>query len=339
MDPHRGFPIEDATHPGEVRRQAAVLAAELGFAEADAGRVALVVTEAATNVLKHAGGGHVLLRALRPSAHVAGVEIIALDKGRGMSHVARCMQDGYSTAGSPGTGLGAIARLASSLELYTAEGHGTALLARVFPAASEEAPRTSGLEFGVVRVAAPGESACGDDWSWLSLDGRFRILLADGLGHGPLAAAAAEEAARTFQALGERSLQDVLRGVHEALRATRGAAVSIAEVDPVAGEVRFLGLGNVQGFVAWPGSVRNMVTQNGTAGVHAATPRVLRYPWKAGATLVLYTDGLTSRTSVDSYPGLLARSPTLVASVLYRDFVRGRDDATVVVARDTREGA
>jgi hypothetical protein len=60
------------------------------------------------------------------------------------------------------------------------------------------------------------------------------------------------------------------------------------------------------------------------------------YPWPAGALLVLASDGISTHWSLDAYPGLRHRDPVLVASVLYRDFVRGRDDATVVVARERR---
>jgi len=49
--------------------------------------------------------------------------------------------------------------------------------------------------------------------------------------------------------------------------------------------------------------------------------------------LILNTDGLTTHWDVDPYPGLLMRHPSVIASVLHRDFSRDRDDATVVVAR------
>jgi len=49
--------------------------------------------------------------------------------------------------------------------------------------------------------------------------------------------------------------------------------------------------------------------------------------------LVLHSDGLVSHWSLDAYPGLAARDPSLIAGILYRDFTRGRDDVTVVVAK------
>ena len=101
---HTALPVREPGDPGEARRRAMALAGELGFDEQQAGRVALVVTEAASNILKHASGGEILLG---KDVAAQAIEVLAIDRGAGMSDVARCFQDGYSTAGSPGTGLGA----------------------------------------------------------------------------------------------------------------------------------------------------------------------------------------------------------------------------------------
>ena len=42
----------------------------------------------------------------------------------------RCLTDGYSTAGTPGTGLGAVRRLANEFDIYSAPGEGTIVMAR-----------------------------------------------------------------------------------------------------------------------------------------------------------------------------------------------------------------
>ena len=47
----------------------------------------------------------------------------------------------------------------------------------------------------------------------------------------------------------------------------------------------------------------------------------------------MHSDGLTTHWTLERLPGLAARHPSLIAGVLYRDFKRGRDDVTVVVAR------
>ena len=103
----------------EARRNAVAMATRLDLDDVVIARVALVVTEAATNLWKHAGGGEILL--VPPALH-SGIEILALDKGPGIADLARCFQDGYSTAGSPGTGLGAIRRLSLACDVFTESG-------------------------------------------------------------------------------------------------------------------------------------------------------------------------------------------------------------------------
>ena len=75
------------------------MAKSLGFGEEDVGRVTIVVTECANNLWKHGAGGEMLVTEVELEGQPC-VEAIALDRGPGMYDVARCFQDGYSTAGS-----------------------------------------------------------------------------------------------------------------------------------------------------------------------------------------------------------------------------------------------
>src|SRR5271154_6759271 len=102
----RGFPISEQSEILHMRREAEALAKGLGYSPEDRGRLAIVATELATNLLKHAGHGEILL-GWSENASVPCVELIALDQGPGMADVEGCLADGYSTAGSQGTGLGA----------------------------------------------------------------------------------------------------------------------------------------------------------------------------------------------------------------------------------------
>src|SRR5687768_12542782 len=149
------IPITERSGTGEARRVAMSLARRLQFSESDAGRVGVVVTEAATNILQHARHGEVLLR---PYAfHTPPVlEVLALDRGPGMENVAEAMRDGFSTGGSRGVGLGAIARLSTTFEAFSSPGLGTALLARLGRSGDQQ-PAPQYLECGVVCVPKRGE--------------------------------------------------------------------------------------------------------------------------------------------------------------------------------------
>src|SRR5271155_771259 len=118
--------VRDASQIGEARRAAAGLARRKGFSQDVAARIALVATELATNLLKHAGEGLVAINEF-VDADGSGIELLALDKGPGMADVARCLIDGFSTAGSPGTGLGAVARGSDSYAIYSRPGGGSAV--------------------------------------------------------------------------------------------------------------------------------------------------------------------------------------------------------------------
>ncbi len=323
--------VEDSSQVAGARRAAAGLARALGFDEATSGRVALAVTEAATNLLKHAGRGEILLGTARAGGH-AVIEILVLDRGPGMASVDRCLEDGYSTAGSAGTGLGALRRVADTFDVYSRPG-GTALLLRVGPSAHAPPAATSAVLVGGVSVAVAGEEQCGDAWDKEPQAGGLAVLVVDGLGHGATAAQAARECVGAFRRHAGAPPAARITALHKALRATRGAAVAVAEIDAHRRVVRFAGLGNVAGSVYGGGPVRHLVSHHGTAGHTAHRIAEYTYPWPPHAVLIIHSDGVASLRDLASYPGLLQRDPGLVAGVLYRDFSRRRDDATVVVAR------
>lgn len=331
------LPVTESSQVGEARRIAAALAGTAGFDETERGKVALVATEAANNLVQHAAGGELVLRVLgRDQAD--GLEILSLDKGPGMRNVAECLRDGFSTAGTPGTGLGAILRLSDLFDIYSLPGMGTALLSRLRAKAPAARPQTgTGLEIGAVCLPKPGETVCGDAWDADDRGGRSRILVADGLGHGPAAAEASGEAVRVFRQNPAPGPAEILEAIHAALRGTRGAAAAAAEVDLTERTIRFAGIGNIAAAVVSPGETRSMVSHNGIVGHQMRKVQEFVYPLPEGGMLVMASDGLTTQWRLDRYPGLLAKHPGLAAGVLYRDFNRGRDDVTVLAARPKRE--
>ena len=322
--------VTDASGVSAARRCAAELTRAAGFGETESGRVALVVTEAATNLVKHGAGGEILLQWVS-AASVAGLEILALDHGRGIPNVTEAFRDGYSTAGSPGTGLGAMARQADVCDIYSAPGRGTAVLAQVW-AAPVQRNDVERIRVGAACAPGYGESVSGDGWLVIRRRERVAILVVDGLGHGPVAADARREAVRIFRSSTTPGPAQLVAAIHAGLRSTRGAAVAVAEIDLEGGCLRFCGLGNIGAVVLANGEARHLVSHNGTAGHAARKIDEFTYPWPANAVLIQHTDGLTSHWTLEAYPELTARHPSLVAGVLYRDFKRGRDDVAVVVA-------
>lgn len=330
------YAVEDPSQIGEPRRAVLELARPFGFSEARAGQAALIVTELATNLTKHATGGEILLRPIHHdgvSLAVKGIEILAIDRGPGVRDVSLARQDGYSTAGTLGHGLGSVERQSDYFQIYS-QPSGTVVLARLWVNRPTAEPRKFSYEIGAVAVSRPGEDISGDEWDWTMREERFAIMVADGLGHGLMAHDAAAAAIDVFRRCREESPARVITDVHASLRATRGAAVAMVAVDTERGVASYCGLGNI-GAVVMPANRprHGMISQNGTAGHVASRILEFNYPAPAQSMIVMFSDGLASQWDLDRYPGLRTRDPSVIAGVLYRDFSRRRDDVTVVVAK------
>ena len=189
-------PLQEQTQAGSARREAARLAAQEAMSEEDVGRVSVVVTEAANNVLIHGSGGEILLRGMNHSG--GSVDVLALDKGKGISDVTGCMRDGYSTSGTAGTGLGAMQRMSDLFELFSTPGSGTVVHCAIGSGNRLPAPASPWMESGVVNVPVAGETKCGDGWAERHTNTHSIYMVVDGLGHGVGAAEAAEEAVAAF---------------------------------------------------------------------------------------------------------------------------------------------
>lgn len=350
MRPDQRFPVDDISQVGEARRAAQALTAELGFHEEAAGRVALAVTELGTNLVRHVGPGRqcALLLGVERTLDGAWLRVISLDQGGGMD-LSRCLQDGFSTGGTAGTGLGAVKRMADRFDGHSADGRGTVLAASFsprgripgspWPAGGPPVTDRAAFDIGAVSLAAPGETICGDGWA-LHQDGtRWLVGLADGLGHGADAAAASDRFVELLGRASDGMLASpaaFLGDAHERMRATRGAAAAAVALE--AGEdggssLRFAGAGNIVGRLISGVGDRTLLSQHGTLGVQVRRLQDVVYDWPPHAVLVLHSDGIVSRWTLEDTPGLIQAAPAVIAAWVLRDQLRGRDDACVVVVR------
>jgi anti-sigma regulatory factor (Ser/Thr protein kinase) len=329
--------VADPTHAGEARRHAAVLAESVKLGERERGSLAIVITEMATNLVKHAGSGTIVVEVLAQNGN-SGLRVLALDKGPGIRNLTTALRDGYSTAGTAGNGLGAIKRLSNTFDIHTAPGMGTAVLAEFWPekrAAQHESP----LDVGVISLPIKGETVCGDGWGAKKTADGMLLMVVDGLGHGILAAEAAREAERVFVTSSSNSLTAILQESHDSLKKTRGAAMAIAALNFNGQLVSFAGVGNIGGSVVTQETSRGMASHNGTLGHHLHRIQEFTSPWNADNIMVMHSDGLKSGWDLKHYPGIWNKHPGLIAGLLYRDFSRERDDVTILVAKHHSEGS
>lgn len=324
--------IEDSSQVHGARSEAAGLARYVGLPEAQEAKLALVITEAATNLLKHAGSGCIILSVAENDPE-CGIDVLAVDKGPGMADSTRCLQDGYSTAGSSGTGLGAIKRLSDAFDLYSMPGTGTILFARIGPL---ERPlhRPRPWLVGGVCLPIKSEKVSGDDWGRREDEDGLTVLMADGLGHGLLAADASKSAITAVDGNSSDPVT-IINRAHAASRATRGSAVAVARFDRTARCIRYAGIGNIAGRQSKAdGTYRSFVSLPGIVGHEMRKVQPFDYELPEGAVTVMHSDGLGTSWDFQAYPGLHRAHPAVIAGLLWRDFARGRDDVTVVAVRE-----
>ncbi|MFJ9040773.1 ATP-binding protein [Streptomyces sp. NPDC102406] len=318
-------------HPSAVHHAASLArdAARASGLDATAvERAAVLTTELAGNLLRHAVDGAVYVQRLPQNG---GLDVVAVDRGPGMASPDRAMTDGYSTTGTLGSGMGAARRLADELALRTLPGVGTLICARF--RAPDAAPARADL--GLVCLPLRGEEACGDSAAVADAPGGRTAVVVDGLGHGVEAAEASAAAVRVFHEGPERPLPELLGAMDRALRGGRGAAVGLLRLRP--GTAEHCGIGNVRLLlVGHDGVGPRAAGQPGVVGwnMPRPLPRSLSMPETSAA--VLHSDGIAARWPDTATPFLLGLPPRLLAAALGHGHRSVRDDATALVTGAVR---
>jgi anti-sigma regulatory factor (Ser/Thr protein kinase) len=324
--------IEEPSQPGDARRVVTSLCHELGFNELRTAEVALVVTELATNLVKHTDhkGGYLVFTPIEVSGCI-GIDILSLDQGGGIANIGECLRDGFSSTGTPGGGLGSIRRQSSVFDIFSVRDKGTGVFTRFWQKLPPESPPA--LEVGSVCLPLEGEQACGDAWAMKSGRDSTLFMLADGLGHGAAAAEASNQAVATFLQLAPRSPAELVYQIHSTLRYTRGAVLAVVEIAFGQFIVRYAGIGNISGRIYSQIDYINLTSNNGTAGVGVPNIKEFTYPWTKDGLLLMHSDGVAIHWSLEDYPGLSQKHPALIAGILFRDHQRLRDDSSILVVK------
>jgi anti-sigma regulatory factor (Ser/Thr protein kinase) len=321
----RWLRVEDPSAAAGCRGAAQTLASRLQFPEIRTDQLMLAVTEAASNLHKHASQGSMLLRIARGEGK-PGIEMVTIDTGPGLRDPRAALRDGHSTTGTLGIGLGAIARLADFCDLYSVAGHGTALVARFWPE-----PRAAAVPYaGLVRPIS-GETECGDVYGAAETERGVTGVLCDGLGHGPLAARAALEAVTAVLDNPADEPAVLVERAHRRMGHTRGGAIGVVRI--AGPDVWFAGLGNIAAVILADGARKGMLSVPGIAGHQARSIRQFDYTAPPGAAIVLHSDGLSARWDAAALPGLNGRDPLVISAALLARAGSHRDDAGILVLK------
>lgn len=336
MRHHIVFDIVDKSDVGELRRAIIDMAKIADMSEEASGRLAIISNEMSTNILKHSKSkGKILIRMIDTKKNI-GIEIISLDKGIGIKNITNALRDGYSTAGSMGTGLGAIKRLSDQFDIYSNVGTGTVMISRVLRS-SEKLNCKNVYEHDISAISVPksGQVVCGDDWFVEDFQGKKVVLLLDGLGHGEGASEAAVKAVSVFINNVNLSVEDIVYKLHEGLKGTRGAVLAVALLDSVNKTIKYAGIGNICARIINNNLKQNLISHDGIVGENVTIVQEYTYCWPEDSLLIMNTDGLVVNNFFDNYPGLLNRSVSIISGVIYKDCVRGNDDSTIMVIRNS----
>ena len=334
----KSLPLTDESQVGSARRAAIHAGEAVGLPEEALERLAIVVTEACTNLVRHAVNGELLVDAREAGGKSRGkawVTILAIDDGPGIPNVEAAMVDGYTTATEEprgiGGGLGSMQRQADKFDIYSGS-HGTTVVATVGDTSG--AATASPYDIAGLIVAMPGFDAGGDAYAIRPGKRSTTVMLMDILGHGPAAAEDAKTGLKAFHAAGAASLEDIELQLSDALAGSRGAAALIVEIPHAPGILRAVGLGNVRGDILGADGTRHGIpSQPGILGAATRRPRPTEHAWPEDAVLILSTDGLKSSPRVAEPRSLFFRSAKVIAATLYKLRRRGSDDAGVVILR------
>ena len=349
MKEYESVALVEETHIGQARRALRRCTAELGFNDRQIAEIDIAVKEIGSNAIKFGRStGQIYFTQTDTNLDPAGIEILYVDKGPGIEDTGLAIEDGYTTTGSMGAGLGAIKRMADEfyiysmvhsstqrLSMYERTTHGTAIALRKYVAEDEEQVINGRTRWGAFTRPQVGEDSNGDGYLIKTVENRQLIAIIDGLGHGEGAREATTAAITSIEENAGQPVEAIIRAAHEALRPTRGAVLGLAAVDSSSRTIEYAGIGNTDFRVLGGIKPLRFISLNGTLGSRLERVKVFKEQLPRAATIVLSTDGISDRWDPEGYPGLLGLHPQLLCAAVMRDYGRPNDDATILCGRLT----
>lgn len=346
MKKFESITIAEEAHIGAAIRGIRRCAGEAGFSERQLAEIEIAVKEIGSNAVKFGQGtGQIFFARMDVGLDLPGLEIVYVDKGPGIEDTSTAVEDGFTTAGTLGAGLGAIKRMADEfyifsnvrsqsrrLSTYGRTTHGTAIVFRKCVNGAEKPAHREAL-WGTITRPSEGFEENGDAYMIKRVGDRQLVAIIDGLGHGLGAFQASRGALAAIEANEAQSVETIIRATHEALRPTRGAVLGLAAIDCLTGVVEYAGIGNTDCRVLGGRAPIRFISLNGTLGSRLDRVKVFKEQLPKVATIIMSTDGISERWDLESYPGLLGLHPQLLCAVVMRDFSRSNDDATILCGR------
>jgi anti-sigma regulatory factor (Ser/Thr protein kinase) len=328
---HTSFAADDRSYFSLIKKEIHRVASEAGINTTRINELDLIAAEMTSNLFKYSDGGELLLGVFANNGNPY-VELISIDNGPGMINPAKMMQDGISTTNTLGHGLGSMKRLSDTFELYSLIGWGTIVLSRVY--SEPEKINKQDIIIRPIVVCKPGEKTSGDAFVIKKTDKYLKLMLADGLGHGPEANKAVNEAAIAFKVFPEYSPTETIRFINSAIKKTRGAVINVVCYDFASKTWISTGVGNIAARMFGPVNFKNHMSYNGIVGHNIPnTMNDQSYPSDEFNQVLLCSDGIKTRIDLARYPMMYKYDLTILAAAIYKDHARRNDDMSVVIAK------
>ncbi|MDQ8200258.1 hypothetical protein QEH56_18995 [Pelagicoccus enzymogenes] len=289
------------------------------------------VSELAMNTLMHGGGGRLVQRCVLDQEGRYAAVAIAEDQGGGIEDIEKALEDGYSTTGSLGGGLPGAARLLDCLRIESS-GNGTRIFGAKRSQHREEKQRASFSQIEKMVVSAPGERVSGDAVFTTHRGGVAHLALFDGVGHGKNAHQAASAGVAHYKENLWRTPEEIVAGLHDALRGSVGVAFACFHLSSNGKEGRFFGVGNVRGRLLDDRRERYFESDPGILGDSYDRLNVESIDIVGRGVALLFSDGIANRFSLGGLACDRRQVPLVAARRILDTHRVERDDASLVVA-------
>ncbi len=327
------FHVADRSYFSLVKKDIHNLGIRQGFSAERAGQLDIIVAELCSNLIKHAGHGHLIVSRIEQQGNT-GIEVISVDSGPGMADVKKMMLDGTSTKNTLGHGLGALRRLSDKFDIYSQKDWGTIVLSRIFQTPPAQYIPKFTTEVKAIVIPKKGELSCGDGFYYKHTGRLFKLFVGDGLGHGPEAAKAVDEAINSFRHCHEENAVDIIRYIHSTVKKTRGLVGTVVVFDIEKKQWNICGVGNILTKVSNFSESKSYMSYNGILGHNvSASMKEQVVPYTQGQCLIMCSDGIKTKWELNNYPGIYKTDLSVLAAAIYKDHTRNTDDSLVLVVR------
>jgi len=184
------------------------------------------------------------------------------------------------------------------------------------------------LEIACYSRKYPGEEVNGDGFVHVKGENDDLVAVIDGLGHGPGAHTASQQAIRIIRENAHLDLLSLLSAVHKGLQGTRGAVAALARFIKDHNRMEYAGLGNIDHHSTNP--LIRPISHGGILGNNWRVPKLFRYEYKQGDLFVIFSDGVSSRFDIDEFKGMSCEE--MVKAIVARHG-KDHDDATVLAVK------